>query len=296
MSVGLIVAVSPKGVIGVDGTLPWHYSADHRRFKRLTLGTTVIMGRLTWESLPKRPLVGRRNVVITSRNLEGVECFPTIREALASSEGDVWFIGGARIYEEAMRHADFLDVTLVPDAIDEPGAIYFPEIDETVWEPGPLEVDSEDPRLKRRIYRRRRKNRQEETLIPSESPRHEPVTAPALPKALGPYSPGVQLGELIFVSGQGAVDPKTGKLAGEDVESQTQQVFENIRAILEAAGSGLHKIVRCGVFLADMRDFPKMNAVYERMLAGNRPARTTVQAGALPMAGLLVEIDAIAYR
>jgi 2-iminobutanoate/2-iminopropanoate deaminase len=294
MTRGIIVAVSPEGIIGVDGTLPWHYSADQKRFKRLTLGTTVIMGRLTWESLPKRPLVGRRNVVITSRKLDGVECFRTIPEALASVEGDVWFIGGARIYEEAMSHADVLDVTLVPDRVDARGAVTFPGIDETLWEPGPLDVDPEDPRLKRRIYRRRKK--QEETLSQSESPRHRPVTAPSLPKALGPYSPGVQLGELVFVSGQGAVDPKTGKLAGDDVESQTEQVFENIRSILEAAGSGLHKIVRCGVFLADMRDFPKMNAVYERMLAGNRPARTTVQAGALPMEGLLVEIDAIAYR
>lgn len=294
MSRGIIAAVSPEGVIGVDGTLPWHYSADQKRFKRLTLGTTVIMGRLTWESLPRKPLVGRRNVVITSRKLEGVECFPTISEALGSCEGDVWFIGGARIYEEAMAHADFLDLTLVPDRIDDPGAVTFPEIDEAVWEPGPLEVDPDDLRLKRRIYRRRKK--QEETLSHDESPRHLPVAAPALPKALGPYSPGVQLGELIFVSGQGAVDPKTGKLAGDDVESQTEQVFENIRAILEAAGSGLHKIVRCGVFLADIRDFPRMNAVYERKLAGNRPARTTVQAGALPLEGLLVEIDAVAYR
>ena len=101
---------------------------------------------------------------------------------------------------------------------------------------------------------------------------------------------------LIFVSGQGATDPATGQLAGADVETQTEQVLKNIQAILEAAGSGLDKIVRCGVFLLDMREFPKMNAVYERMMAGNRPARTTVSAAALPMEGLRVEIDAIAYR
>jgi 2-iminobutanoate/2-iminopropanoate deaminase len=104
------------------------------------------------------------------------------------------------------------------------------------------------------------------------------------------------LDNLIFVSGQGATDPKTGKLAGDDIESQTEQVFKNIQAILEAAGSGLDRIVRCGVFLIDMREFPRMNSVYERMLAGNRPARTTVAAAALPMEGLRVEIDAIAYR
>ena len=130
----------------------------------------------------------------------------------------------------------------------------------------------------------------------SDPKRHQSVTAPELPKALGPYSPGVVLGDLIFVSGQGAVDPKTGKLAGDDVESQTEQVFKNIEAILKAAGSGLDKIVRCGVFLTDMREFSRMNAVYERMMAGNRPVRTTVQAAGLPMEGLKVEIDAIAYR
>ena len=126
--------------------------------------------------------------------------------------------------------------------------------------------------------------------------RHEPVAAPDLPKPVGPYSPGIVLGDLVFVSGQGAADPKTGTLVEGGVEAQTEQVFRNLEAILKAAGSGLDKIVRCGVFLADMNDFPKMNAVYERMLAGNRPARTTVQAAALPMKGLLVEIDAIAYR
>jgi 2-iminobutanoate/2-iminopropanoate deaminase len=125
--------------------------------------------------------------------------------------------------------------------------------------------------------------------------RHETVSAPGLPKPVGPYSPGVTLGNLVFVSGQGGVDPKTGKLA-EDVETQTEQVFKNIEAILKAAGSGLDRIVRCGVFLVDMDEFPRMNAVYERMMAGNRPARTTVQAAALPMEGLRVEIDAIAYR
>jgi 2-iminobutanoate/2-iminopropanoate deaminase len=130
----------------------------------------------------------------------------------------------------------------------------------------------------------------------SQTKRHEPVNAPNLPKPVGPYSPGVVLGELVFVSGQGAADPATGKLVEGDVEGQTEQVFKNLEAILKAAGSGLDKIVRCGVFLADMDDFPRMNAVYERMLAGNRPARTTVQAARLPMKGLLVEIDAIAYR
>ena len=266
------------------------------------------MGRLTWESLPKKPLVGRRNIVITRRKLDGVECFPSVEAALATCEGDVWFIGGTRVFEEAMRHADVIDLAYVPDSVAVEGAVYFPEIPKSDWEAGPLETHPDDRRLKHRVYRRRAARRAGEraseerasikkgAIELSDTKRHQSVTAPELPKVLGPYSPGVTLGDLVFVSGQGAVDPKTGKLAGSDVESQTEQVFKNIESILKAAGSGLDKVVRCGVFLADMRDFPKMNAVYERMMAGNRPVRTTVQAAALPMEGLKVEIDAIAYR
>jgi len=100
---------------------------------------------------------------------------------------------------------------------------------------------------------------------------------------------------LVFVSGQGAVDPATGKLAGSTVEQQTEQCLKNVRAILEAAGSSLQHVLRCGVFLVDMSEFASMNRVYERMFAGHRPARTTVQVSALPGDGLVVEIDAVAY-
>jgi 2-iminobutanoate/2-iminopropanoate deaminase len=100
---------------------------------------------------------------------------------------------------------------------------------------------------------------------------------------------------LVFVSGQGATDPATGQLAGLDVESQTEQVFRNIHSILEAAGTDLSHVLRCGVFLTDMRDFEKMNAVYARVFGTHRPARTTVQVALLPVPGLRVEIDAIAY-
>ncbi len=129
----------------------------------------------------------------------------------------------------------------------------------------------------------------------SSTSTHTPIVSDKLPNPIGPYSPAVAFERLVFVSGQGAVVPKTGKLAGLDVETQTEQVFKNIAAILDAAGSGLNHVLRCGVFLADMRDFPKMNAVYERMMAGNKAARTTVQVAALPVHGLLVEIDCIAY-
>ena len=126
--------------------------------------------------------------------------------------------------------------------------------------------------------------------------KHELVTSADLPAPLGPYSPGVALGDLVFVSGQGAVDPSTGELVGPDVESQTEQVFKNIESILKASGSDLRHVLRCGVFLADISEFSRMNAVYERVMAGHKPARTTVQVAALPIEGLRVEIDAIAYR
>ncbi len=125
--------------------------------------------------------------------------------------------------------------------------------------------------------------------------KHQPVQSAKLPKPAGPYSPGVILEKLIFVSGQGATNPVTGKMAGPDVESQTEQVLENIASILEAAGSGLNCVLRCGVYLTDMTDFSRMNSVYARRFGDNRPARTTVQVAALPSPGLKVEIDAIAY-
>jgi 2-iminobutanoate/2-iminopropanoate deaminase len=105
----------------------------------------------------------------------------------------------------------------------------------------------------------------------------------------------MRLGNLVIVSGQGATNPATGQLAGNDIEAQTEQVLRNVATILEAAGSGLQHVLRCGVFLIDMGEFSRMNAVYERMFGGHRPARTTVQVAGLPGEGLRVEIDAIAY-
>ena len=119
------------------------------------------------------------------------------------------------------------------------------------------------------------------------------VTSANLPSPVGPYSPGISTGNLVFVSGQAGRDPATGTIAA-DVETQTEQTLENIAAILEAAGSDLSHVVRCGVFLVDIADFQKMNGVYARMFGGHRPARTTVQVAALPEPSLLVEIDAIA--
>lgn len=125
---------------------------------------------------------------------------------------------------------------------------------------------------------------------------HEFVHSPALPKPVGPYSPGISFDRLIIVSGQGATDPATGKLAGPDATAQTEQCLKNVRTILQAAGSDLQYVLRCGVFLLDMKEFGEMNAVYQRMFGDHRPARTTVQVAGLPGDGLRVEIDCIAYR
>lgn len=126
-------------------------------------------------------------------------------------------------------------------------------------------------------------------------PAHRPILDATLPKPVGPYSPGMGFERLIFVSGQGATDPATGKLAGDDVASQTAQCLENVRTILRAGGSDLQHVLRCGVFLLDMKTFEDMNAVYSRVFGEHRPARTTIQAAGLPGVGLRVEIDCIAY-
>jgi dihydrofolate reductase len=151
----IMVAVSPEGVIGLHGKIPWHYRGDMKRVKRLTLGTTLIMGRKTWESLGGKPLPGRRNLVVTSTNIPGAECFANIAAALSASEGAVWFFGGARIYEEAMSYADAIDVVYVPDHVEENDAVRFPVIDPAIWEAGPLVPHEDEPALTRRVYTRR---------------------------------------------------------------------------------------------------------------------------------------------
>jgi 2-iminobutanoate/2-iminopropanoate deaminase len=124
---------------------------------------------------------------------------------------------------------------------------------------------------------------------------HRPIQAANLPRPVGPYSPGMGFERLIFVSGQGATDPATGALAGADAASQTEQCLKNLRTILQAGGSDLQYVIRCGVFLLDMKEFEQMNGVYQRMFGEHRPARTTIQAAGLPGAGLRVEIDCVAY-
>ena len=115
------------------------------------------------------------------------------------------------------------------------------------------------------------------------------------PKPLGPYSQAVIEGDFIFVAGQGCTNPLTGELERGDVGSETKRTFENVRAILKAAGSSLDDVVKCNVYLRDINDFAAMNEVYGTFFAVPFPARTTIQAGALP-GGIAVEIECMAKK
>ena len=122
--------------------------------------------------------------------------------------------------------------------------------------------------------------------------RYRVVTDEA-PAAIGPYSQAIRAGDLIFTAGQLGIIPGTRALAGPEIEAQTRQALENIKAILEAAGSCLRHVVKTTVFLLDMGEFARMNAVYAEYFEGEPPARSAVQVAALPLGGR-VEIEAIA--
>lgn len=113
------------------------------------------------------------------------------------------------------------------------------------------------------------------------------------PKPIGPYSQAIKANGLVFVSGQIALDPQSGEFVGTDVRQQTERVLENLKAILEAAGTSLKHVVKTTVFLKDMNDFPAMNEAYAKYFSTIPPARSTVQAARLPK-DALVEIDVIA--
>jgi 2-iminobutanoate/2-iminopropanoate deaminase len=113
------------------------------------------------------------------------------------------------------------------------------------------------------------------------------------PKAIGPYSQAVRANGFVFISGQGALDPATGALVEGGIAEQTARALENLKGIVEAAGSSLDHAVKLTVFLKDMNDFAAMNEVYARYFPKNRPARTTVEVARLPR-DLRVEIDLIA--
>ena len=149
MQVSLIVAMTERGVIGRDGQLPWHLSADLRRFKRITMGHSIVMGRKTYESIG-RPLPGRTSIVISRQQdfrCDGVKVAPSLDEALRLATGEeVFIIGGAEIYQLALPLARRIHLTRVRANID--GDVFFPKIDWSQWqlhEETRHEVDEKNP-------------------------------------------------------------------------------------------------------------------------------------------------------
>lgn len=127
MKLAIIAAIANNRVIGREGKLPWHISEDLKRFKRLTTGHAVLMGRKTYESLG-RPLANRRNVVVTSAPIAGVECYHSIADALAAVENQetVFIIGGAQLYSHLFTKADLLYLTFVDRDVE--GDVLFPDV------------------------------------------------------------------------------------------------------------------------------------------------------------------------
>ena len=123
--------------------------------------------------------------------------------------------------------------------------------------------------------------------------RKEAITSLTAAPAIGPYSPAVRAGNLLFISGQIPLDPSTGNLIQGDIAAQAEQVMRNLTALLRAAGVGFDHVVRTTVYLADMNDFAAMNEVYSRYIVDPPPARATVQVARLPR-DVKIEVDAIA--
>ena len=121
----------------------------------------------------------------------------------------------------------------------------------------------------------------------------ETVSTDKAPKAIGPYAQAIKAGEFVYTAGQIPIDPKSGNLILGGIAEQTRQVLENLKAVLEAAGSSLEKVVKATVFLKNMADFTVLNEVYGEYLGAAKPARSTVAVAELPQ-GALVEIDFIA--
>lgn len=121
----------------------------------------------------------------------------------------------------------------------------------------------------------------------------ETVSTDKAPKAIGPYEQAIRVGEFVYASGQIPLDPKTANLVEGDIKIQTRRVMENLRAVVEAAGSSLDRVVKATVFLKNIGDFAAMNEVYAEYLGAAKPARSTVAVADLPR-GALVEIDLIA--
>ena len=120
----------------------------------------------------------------------------------------------------------------------------------------------------------------------------EKIESENVPKAIGPYSQAVKTGNFVFTSGQIALDPETNQMKGSDIVEQATQIFENLKSLLQAAGTSLDNAIKVNVYLKDINDFQKMNEIYGKYIT-NKPARATIQAAALPK-DALVEMDVIA--
>jgi 2-iminobutanoate/2-iminopropanoate deaminase len=120
----------------------------------------------------------------------------------------------------------------------------------------------------------------------------EIISSPNIPQIKAPYSPGVKTGNLVFTAGQLGLHPETKQLVAGGIEPETRQALENLKAILEAAGSSLDNVIKTTIFVRDLADFAQLNAIYAEYFPANYPARTTVQAAALPL-GAAVEIEAV---
>jgi len=124
----------------------------------------------------------------------------------------------------------------------------------------------------------------------------ERIFTPGAPAPRGPYSPAVRAGDFIYVSGQAALDPVTGRALLGDVQAETRQTLNNIKVNLEGCGASLADVIKCQVYLTNIADFAAMNEVYAEFFGATKPARTTVGVAALPLSGAKVEIDAVAYK
>ncbi len=122
-----------------------------------------------------------------------------------------------------------------------------------------------------------------------------PIVSDKAPKAIGPYSQAVRVGNMVFLSGQIPLDPRSGEMVTADIAKETDRVLDNLAAVLHAAGLGFEHVVRTTIYLIEMADFPKVNETYAKRFSGTFPARATVQVSALPK-GARVEIDAIAIE
>jgi len=119
------------------------------------------------------------------------------------------------------------------------------------------------------------------------------ITTTKAPAAVGPYSQAVRIGGLVFTAGQIPLDPATGTMVSKSIEAQTRQVLSNVSAVLEAAGSGLDRLVKMTVFMTDLGQFAEMNAVYAEFFPDAPPARSAVEVSALPL-GAMIEMEAVA--